>query len=96
MTFLAVVFLLAASGILQAAAPGVQAPRVSVPTLVQEDLVTSDASSVPQTNGWGAQGDRLVRAPDGVPHEFTGWSELFAVLATVLQGQAPRRARGGR
>ncbi len=27
--------------------------------------MTSDASSVPQTNGWGAQGDRLVRAPDG-------------------------------
>jgi hypothetical protein len=38
----------------------------------------------------------LVQAPDGIPHEFTGWSELFAVLAKVLQGQAPRQARGGR
>ena len=38
----------------------------------------------------------LVRAPDGTPHEFTGWSELFAVLAKMLPGQAPRPARAGR
>ena len=38
----------------------------------------------------------VVRAPDGTPHEFTGWSELFAVLAKVLPGQAPRRAQAGR
>jgi hypothetical protein len=38
----------------------------------------------------------VVRAPDGIPHEFIGWSELFAVLAKVLQGQAPRRAQAGR
>ena len=38
----------------------------------------------------------LVRSPDDVPHEFTGWSELFAVLVKVLQVQAPPRARGGR
>jgi hypothetical protein len=28
----------------------------------------------------------VVRAPDGSPHEFSGWSELFAVLAAVLPG----------
>jgi len=26
----------------------------------------------------------VVRAPDGTAYEFSGWSELFAVLATVL------------
>ena len=26
----------------------------------------------------------LVRAPDGRTHEFSGWSELFAVLETLL------------
>jgi hypothetical protein len=26
----------------------------------------------------------VVRAPDGAAHEFSGWSELFAVLARVL------------
>jgi len=26
----------------------------------------------------------VVRAPDGRPHEFSGWSELFAVLRTLL------------
>jgi hypothetical protein len=26
----------------------------------------------------------LVCTPDGTEHEFSGWSELFAVLATVL------------
>ena len=25
----------------------------------------------------------VVRAPDGTAHEFSGWSELFAVLAKV-------------
>ena len=30
----------------------------------------------------------LVRTPDGRAHEFSGWSELFAVLATLL---APSR-----
>jgi hypothetical protein len=29
----------------------------------------------------------LVRTPDGRAHEFSGWSELFAVLQTLL---APR------
>ena len=38
----------------------------------------------------------VVRAPDGTAHEFSGWSELFAVLARELQGQVPPRARGGR
>ena len=36
----------------------------------------------------------VVRAPDGIPYEFSGWSELFAVLAKVLR--APGRVRGGR
>jgi hypothetical protein len=27
----------------------------------------------------------VVRSPDGAGHEFSGWSELFAVLAKVLQ-----------
>jgi hypothetical protein len=26
----------------------------------------------------------VVRAPDGREHEFSGWSELFAALATML------------
>ena len=26
----------------------------------------------------------LVRAPDGREYEFSGWSELFAVLQTLL------------
>jgi hypothetical protein len=30
----------------------------------------------------------LVRTPDGRAHEFSGWSELFAVLQTLL---APSR-----
>ncbi len=30
----------------------------------------------------------LVRSPDGGMHEFSGWSELFAVLRTLL---APSR-----
>jgi hypothetical protein len=38
----------------------------------------------------------VVRAPDGSSHPFSGWSELFAVLAQVLPGPVPRRARGGR
>ena len=38
---------------------------VTVPALVQEDLVTADASAFPNTNGWGAMGDRLVRAANG-------------------------------
>ena len=29
----------------------------------------------------------LVRAPDGRAHEFSGWSELFAVLQTLLAGR---------
>ncbi len=39
--------------------------RAGSPVLVQEDLVTGSASSVPSANGWGAQGDRLVRASNG-------------------------------
>jgi hypothetical protein len=35
------------------------------PRLVQEDLVTSKASSVPSANAWGANADRLVRARNG-------------------------------
>jgi hypothetical protein len=27
----------------------------------------------------------VVRAPDGAAHEFSGWSELFAVLTKILQ-----------
>ena len=38
----------------------------------------------------------VVRAPDGTPHQFCGWSELFAVLARVLPGQVPWRTRGVR
>jgi hypothetical protein len=26
----------------------------------------------------------VVRAPDGAGYEFSGWSELFAVLAKIL------------
>lgn len=28
----------------------------------------------------------VVRAPDGAAYEFSGWSELFAVLQTLLAG----------
>jgi hypothetical protein len=28
-----------------------------------------------------------VSAPDGTEHAFSGWSELFAVLATLLGGR---------
>ena len=43
----------------------VDAAGAASPTLIQEDLVTGDASAVPSANGWGAQGDRLVRTPNG-------------------------------
>jgi Putative Ig domain len=44
---------------------GAQSVRAASPTLVQEDLVTSHASSYPSANGWGANGDRLVRSSNG-------------------------------
>jgi hypothetical protein len=37
----------------------------AVPRLTQQDLVTSQASSVRSANAWGANGDRLVRARNG-------------------------------
>jgi hypothetical protein len=40
---------------------GPASARGGLPELVQEDLVTDGASSYPQADGWGAQGDRLVR-----------------------------------
>jgi hypothetical protein len=43
----------------------VAAARVAAPRLAEVDLVTGGASSVPSANGWGAQGDRLVRTPNG-------------------------------
>lgn len=61
---LALVLLLAAARLF-AAGPDIRSARAPAPALVQEDLVTSEASSVPHTNGWGAHGDRLVRASDG-------------------------------
>ena len=42
-------------------------------TVLQLDL-TSDRQLVPGT----------VRASDGKPHPFSGWSELFAVLQRLL------------
>lgn len=42
-----------------------QAAAVAAPRLVQQDLVTGRASSVPSANAWGADGDRLVRARNG-------------------------------
>jgi len=39
--------------------------RAAAPQMVQEDLVTSKASSVPSANAWGANADRLVRARNG-------------------------------
>jgi hypothetical protein len=49
-----------------------------------------------EVTGCGEPVTGVVRAPDGTPHEFSGWSELFAVLAKVLSGQAQRRARAAR
>lgn len=37
----------------------------AAPRLIQQDLVTSRASSVASANAWGANGDRLVRARNG-------------------------------
>jgi hypothetical protein len=44
---------------------GVEPARGASSVVVREDLVTSGASSYPQANDWGAQGDRLVRASNG-------------------------------
>ncbi len=39
--------------------------HAAAPTLVQQDLITSKASSVPSANAWGANADRLVRTRNG-------------------------------
>ena len=52
---------------------GADAARAAVPRLVQDDLVTSKASSAPSANAWGANALRLVRARNG---------DLFTVYVT--------------
>ncbi len=73
-TLIVVLVLLAAGSLVVGASlhPGARvAPRrqptarARSPVLVQQDLVTGGASSVPSANGWGAQGDRLVRTSNG-------------------------------
>lgn len=63
---LALVLALLAVGLVWSACQAEAEPALAAsPRLVQEDLVTGDASDLPSANAWGAQGDRLVRAPDG-------------------------------
>ncbi len=45
--------------------PAAASAQTATPTLVQQELVTSRASSVPSANAWGADGERLVRARNG-------------------------------
>ena len=52
----------------------VASARAAVPQLVQEDLVSSKASSVPSANAWGANADRLVRSRNG---------DLYTVYVTA-------------
>lgn len=39
--------------------------QAAAPRLLEVDLVSGNASSVPSANGWGAHGDRVVRTPGG-------------------------------
>lgn len=70
-----------------------QPARAAAPALLEVDLVTANASSVPAANQWGPQGDRLIRTPtgtlyttyviDGRDRDHFGW-----VLAQRLAGSA--------
>jgi hypothetical protein len=74
----------------RAGSGGVSSARSGV--VVEEDVVSRGASGFPQANGWGAQGDRLVRAANG---------DLYTVYVTDGAGVEhrgwvlARRVRGG-
>lgn len=66
MSFVVLSFLLPLLSLLSRPVDTQPAPSpVAAPALVQQDLVSSEGSSAPHGNGWGAQADRIVRAPDG-------------------------------